>query len=204
MNNSPHKDVNIRIKPENKVQLDWFKKAYKFSSFSECVFYLYHFFKNNNISPRDNIADIISENFIDSKIEVKKIAANVKNIQNDFLTPMSRKIDMIFNSENFQTIEKRNQKLIEKENEPDIIRQKDKEIFQLTQARSSFKNQNNGLIKTVNEMTDNLKFYREVHQILIYNSTIEKQLFGKSKIYIDLELGEWEKILRYKDVFNRK
>ena len=204
MNNSPHKDVNIRIKPENKVQLDWFKNTYKFSSFSECVFYLYHFFKNNNISPRDNIANIISENFIDSKIEVKKIAANVKNIQNDFLTPMSRKIDMIFNSENFQTIEKRNQKLIEKENEPDIIRQKDKEILQLTQERSSFKNQNNDLIKTVKEMSDNLKFYREVHQILIYNSTIEKQLFGKSKIYIDLELGEWEKILRYKDVFNRK
>jgi hypothetical protein len=213
--NNVLKDVNIRISLECKSQLDWLKNTYSFTTFNECISQIYYFFKNNDITPNEQISNIFLKNFEEVKFEInnlKKVMMDdfkakekiLKINERDFFTPMSRKINALFENKNIQSIDKRNEHLIEKQEEPSKIRELNKKIISLTQDLSS-KNQH--LIskdKSIEGINEDLGFYRRLHQILKENTKIEKQLISKHKIVIEWDIDDWKDILEYREVFKRK
>ena len=219
MDNSKHnymqKDVNIRISNECKSQLDWLKKTYSFTTFNECISQIHYFFKVNNIAPNEQISNMFLKNFEELKFEInnlKKVMkddfkANEKILkisERDILTPMSRKINALFENKNIQSIESRNEFLIEKAEEPNKILELDKKIISLTRDLSSKNQLLISMEKTIEGINEDLGFYRRLHQILRENTKIEKQLISKDKVVIEWDIEDWKDILEYREVFKRK
>ena len=219
MKNSNHnymqKDVNIRISHECKSQLDWLKKTYSFTTFNECISQIHYFFKRNNIAPNEQISNVFLKNFEELKFEINNLKkgikedfkTNEKNLkinERDILTPMSRKINTLFENKTNQSIDKRNDFLIAKEEEPNKISEQNKKIINLTQDVSSKNQQLISMEKTIEGINEDLKFYRRLHQILKASTKIEKQLISKDKIVVEWDIDDWKNILEYKEVFKRK
>lgn len=219
MKNSNHnymqKDVNIRISHECKSQLDWLKKTYSFTTFNECISQIHYFFKRNNIAPNEQISNVFLKNFEELKFEINNLKkgikedfkTNEKNLkinERDILTPMSRKINTLFENKTNQSIDKRNEFLIAKEEEPNKISEQNKKIISLTQDVSSKNQQLISMEKTIEGINEDLKFYRRLHQILKASTKIEKQLISKDKIVVEWDIDDWKNILEYKEVFKRK
>lgn len=219
MNNSRHnymqKDVNIRISNECKSQLDWLKKTYSFTTFNECISQIHYFFKRNNIAPNEQISNMFLKNFEELKFEInnlKKVMkddfkANEKILkisERDILTPMNRKINALFENKNIQSVDKRNESLIEKAEEPNKIWELDKKIISLTRDLSSKNQLLISMEKTIAGINEDLGFYRRLHQILRENTKIEKQLISKDKVVIEWDIDDWKDILEYREVFKRK
>ena len=213
--NYMQKDVNIRISNECKSQLDWLKKTYSFTTFNECISQIHYFFKRNNIAPNEQISNMFLKNFEELKFEInnlKKIMkddfkANEKILkisERDILTPMSRKITALFENKNIQSIDKRNELLIEKEEEPNKIWELNKKIISLKQDLSSKNQLLISMEKTIEGINEDLGFYRRLHQILRENTKIEKQLISKDKVVIEWDIDDWKDILEYREVFKRK
>ena len=219
MDNSKHnymqKDVNIRISNECKSQLDWLKKTYSFTTFNECISQIHYFFKVNNIAPNEQISNMFLKNFEELKFEInnlKKVMkddfkANEKILkisERDIWTPMNRKINALFENKNIQSIESRNEFLIEKAEEPNKILELNKKIISLTQDLSSKNQLLISMEKTIEGINEDLRFYRRLHQILKENTKIEKQLISKDKVVIEWDIDDWKDILEYREVFKRK
>ena len=219
MDNSKHnymqKDVNIRISNECKSQLDWLKKTYSFTTFNECISQIHYFFKVNNIAPNEQISNMFLKNFEELKIEInnlKKVMkddfkANEKILkisERDIWTPMNRKINALFENKNIQSIDKRNELLIENAEEPNKIWELNKKIISLTQDLSSKNQLLISMEKTIEGINEDLRFYRRLHQILKENTKIEKQLISKDKVVIEWDIDDWKDILEYREVFKRK
>ncbi len=219
MNNSKHnymqKDVNIRISNECKSQLDWLKKTYSFTTFNECISQIHYFFKVNNIAPNEQISNMFLKNFEEIKFEInnlKKVMkddfkANEKILkisERDIWTPMNRKINALFENKNIQSIDKRNELLIENAEEPNKIWELNKKIISLTQDLSSKNQLLISMEKTIEGINEDLRFYRRLHQILKENTKIEKQLISKDKVVIEWDIDDWKDILEYREVFKRK
>ena len=219
MDNSKHnymqKDVNIRISNECKSQLDWLKKTYSFTTFNECISQIHYFFKVNNIAPNEQISNMFLKNFEELKFEInnlKKVMkddfkANEKILkisERDILTPMNRKINALFENKNIQSIDKRNELLIENAEEPNKIWELNKKIISLTQDLSSKNQLLISMEKTIEGINEDLRFYRRLHQILRENTKIEKQLISKDKVVIEWDIDDWKDILEYREVFKRK
>lgn len=218
MENSRHnymqKDVNIRISHECKSQLDWLKKTYSFITFNECISQIHYFFKRNNISPNEQISNVFLKNFEELKFEINNLKKGIKEDfkanekilkinERDILTPMSRKINTLFENKTNQSIDKRNEFLIEKAEEPNKIWQQNKKIISLTQELSSKNQQILSMEKSIEGINEDLRFYRRLHQILKENTKIEKQLIGKDKVVIEWDIEEWKRILEYVEIFKR-
>lgn len=214
-NNYMQKDVNIRISNECKSQLDWLKKTYSFTTFNECISQIHYFFKVNNIAPNEQISNIFLKNFEELKFEInnlKKVMkddfkANEKILkisERDIWTPMNRKINALFENKNIQSIESRNDFLIEKAEEPNKILELNKKIISLTQDLSSKNQLLISMEKTIEGINEDLGFYRRLHQILRENTKIEKQLISKDKVVIEWDIEDWKGILEYREVFKRK
>lgn len=222
MENSSHnymqRDVNIRISRECKSQLDWLKKTYDFPTFNECISQVHYFFKRNNISPNEQISNVFLKNFLELKSDLKnfKIEINenlkenlkenvkiLKSNERDILTPMSRKINTLFENKIDQSIDKRNGILIEKAEEPNIISQQNKKIISLTQDLSSKNQQLNSMQKSIEGINEDLRFYRKLHEIVKENTKIEKQLIGKDRVVIEWDIEDWKRILEYVEAFKR-
>ena len=219
MDNSKHnymqKDVNIRISNECKSQLDWLKKTYSFTTFNECISQIHYFFKRNNIAPNEQISNMFLKNFEELKFEInnlKKVMkddfkANEKILkisERDIWTPMNRKINALFENKNIQSIDKRNELLIENAEEPNKIWELNKKIISLTQDLSSKNQLLISMEKTIEGINEDLRFYRRLHQILKENTKIEKQLISKDKVVIEWDIDDWKDILEYREVFKRK
>ncbi len=219
MDNSKHnymqKDVNIRISNECKSQLDWLKKTYSFTTFNECISQIHYFFKVNNIAPNEQISNMFLKNFEEIKFEInnlKKVMkddfkANEKILkisERDIWTPMNRKINALFENKNIQSIDKRNELLIENAEEPNKIWELNKKIISLTQDLSSKNQLLISMEKTIEGINEDLRFYRRLHQILKENTKIEKQLISKDKVVIEWDIDDWKDILEYREVFKRK
>lgn len=209
------KDVNIRISHECKSQLNWLKKTYSFTTFNECISQIHYFFKRNNIAPNEQISNVFLKNFEELKFEINNLKkgikedfkTNEKNLkinERDILTPMSRKINTLFENKTNQSIDKRNDFLIAKEEEPNKISEQNKKIINLTQDVSSKNQQLISMEKTIEGINEDLKFYRRLHQILKASTKIEKQLISKDKIVVEWDIDDWKNILEYKEVFKRK
>ncbi len=221
---STHKDINIRISEESKIQFDWIKKTYDFNSFSETIKYMHRFFSNNDISPRDNVANFLVEklhhfqcsvmkieNFIDlivdkservSATDFKKLVTNIKSIENNLLTPMNRKLNIIFDVYNENAIEKRNQLLLEKQKEPNIIRDKEQKIRMLENELTSQKLANEQQSRNIGLIDQDIKFYRELLQNIRQHSEIKKPFIGNDQIVLKFNSNYWNKILNFKEVFS--
>jgi DNA gyrase/topoisomerase IV subunit A len=117
---------------------------------------------------------------------------------------MSRKINALFENKNIQSIDKRNEHLIEKQEEPSKIRELNKKITSLTQDISSKNQRLISIDKSIEGINEDLGFYRRLHQILKENTKIEKQLISKDKIVIEWDIDDWKDILEYREVFKRK
>ena len=214
-NNYMQKDVNIRISNECKSQLDWLKKTYSFTTFNECISQIHYFFKVNNIAPNEQISNMFLKNFEELKFEInnlKKVMkddfkANEKILkisERDIWTPMNRKINALFENKNIQSIDKRNELLIENAEEPNKIWELDKKIISLTRDLSSKNQLLISMEKTIEGINEDLRFYRRLHQILKENTKIEKQLISKDKVVIEWDIDDWKDILEYREVFKRK
>ena len=214
-NNYMQKDVNIRISNECKSQLDWLKKTYSFTTFNECISQIHYFFKVNNIAPNEQISNMFLKNFEEIKFEInnlKKVMkddfkANEKILkisERDIWTPMNRKINALFENKNIQSIDKRNELLIENAEEPNKIWELNKKIISLTQDLSSKNQLLISMEKTIEGINEDLRFYRRLHQILKENTKIEKQLISKDKVVIEWDIDDWKDILEYREVFKRK
>lgn len=206
--NYMQKDVNIRISNECKNQLDWFKKTYDFKTFNESISQVYYFFKRNNVSPREQISNVFLKNFFELKSDLKNFnleinknlrenAKILKSNERDILLPMSRKINAIFENKTEQSIGKRNDFLIEKAEEPNIISQQNKKIISLTQDLNSKNQRLNLMQKNIEEINEDLIFYSKLYKTLKENTKIEKQLIGKSKVITEWDIEEWKRILEY-------
>ena len=155
------------------------------------------------------------KNFEELKFEInnlKKIMkddfkANEKILkisERDILTPMNRKINALFENKNIQSIDKRNELLIEKAEEPNKIWELNKKIISLTQELSTKNQLLISMEKTIEGINEDLGFYRRLHQILRENTKIEKQLISKDKVVIEWDIDDWKDILEYREVFKRK
>ena len=214
-NNYMQKDVNIRISNECKTQLDWLKKTYSFTTFNDCISQIYYFFKANNVAPSEQISNMFLKNFEELKFEINDLRKVIKDnfkanekilkiSERDILIPLSRKINTLFENTNIQSIDKRNESLIEKAEEPNKIWDLNKKIISLTQDLSSKNQLLISMEKTIEGINEDLGFYRRLHQILRENTKIEKQLISKDKVVIEWDIDDWKDILEYREVFKRK
>ena len=169
-NNYMQKDVNIRISNECKTQLDWLKKTYSFTTFNECISQIHYFFKRNNIAPNEQISNIFLKNFEELKFEINNLKKVMKDdfksnekilkiSERDIWTPMNRKINALFENKNIQSIDKRNELLIENAEEPNKIWELNKKIISLTQDLSSKNQLLISMEKTIEGINEDLRFY---------------------------------------------
>ena len=184
------------------------KKNYSFKSFSDCISSMTYFFKNNNISPRENILNNYSESLFALKKELlnkledieKKEHQNTervikiqRRIEEDLLKPVSKKINDIHKSTITDFNTKHNLEHLKKQ---EIESYKSKEINKVLELNEIIKEQDKS-IEEHKKISDNqeklLAEYYRCMKKLNENMKVEKTTFGK-KIYINLPVEDAEKL----------
>lgn len=216
-----NKEIKIRLSSLSKEGLDVLKKQNSYKTYSECILGLYHFFKENHISPREKINNSFISHVIESKIELKSelkketekilklIEEDLKkfiredsqslrkrhgSIEKSYLLPMEKKVSEIHEYITEKSVENIN--LLQ---EKELIKPEKKEYLNdIKKLELSIKSKEINLKNVQNLLEDKekkIEKYKTILRSIKEKISVEKSLIGKEKLMIEMSKEEFEKLL---------